>query len=310
MRFQVKIFQKTEGLKLTKTGFFYSLLTIFIGVSAVNTGNNLLFVILSLMLSFMWLSGIFGKINLKGITFKIELPKEIYANREVLGKLHLTKKGSNLLLKIPSFLLFIKVRIEGLQKVEEQKLYCSYLFREEEIPLKIKLPLRGRYKFREIEIFSPFPLNFFIRRVVYPWEEVFYAFPEPKVCVFSSEKEGNKKEGNRMEKIKGVSLLEGVRDYQKGSPKKLIFWKGLAKWGVLTEKLLVDEEKPPLVLDIFELPGTNLEEKLSCACYLILKAYKEGTPIGMRLGKTFYAPEWGEHHKLKLLKALSLYERT
>jgi len=62
-----------SSLKLTKAGFFYTIITIFIGISAVNTGNNLLYVAVSFLLSFMWLSGIFARLNLKGIKVSLFL---------------------------------------------------------------------------------------------------------------------------------------------------------------------------------------------------------------------------------------------
>src|SRR3972149_4703492 len=66
-------------IKITKAGWFYVLLTIFLGVSGINTGNNLIYLIVAAFLSFMAVSGVFGKRNLSKIDVRIELPEEIYA---------------------------------------------------------------------------------------------------------------------------------------------------------------------------------------------------------------------------------------
>ncbi|CAD7771508.1 MAG: hypothetical protein KIIPBIDF_00264 [Candidatus Methanoperedenaceae archaeon GB50] len=65
-RFQVKI---------TKPGIFFVALTIMLGVAAVNTGNNLIYLIAALMLSLMALSGLSSFLNLVGLDFKIEVPR-------------------------------------------------------------------------------------------------------------------------------------------------------------------------------------------------------------------------------------------
>lgn len=44
-----------------KAGFFYILLTIFLGVAAVNTANNLIYLVVSALLGFMGISGFFRR---------------------------------------------------------------------------------------------------------------------------------------------------------------------------------------------------------------------------------------------------------
>ena len=68
-------------IKITKAGYFYISLTIILGFSAVNTANNLVYIIAAAMLSFMAVSGFFGRSNLRGISVAIDVPEEIYARR-------------------------------------------------------------------------------------------------------------------------------------------------------------------------------------------------------------------------------------
>jgi len=67
-------------------------LTIFLGVSAINTGNNLIYLIVAALLSFMGISGFFGKNNLSSVEVDIEFPQEIYARNEFPLKINLTNK--------------------------------------------------------------------------------------------------------------------------------------------------------------------------------------------------------------------------
>ncbi len=69
-------------IKITKAGWIYIGLTIFLGVAAVNTGNNLVYLIVSAMLSFMGISGFFGRKNIDKLQIEPEFPEEIYAGVE------------------------------------------------------------------------------------------------------------------------------------------------------------------------------------------------------------------------------------
>ena len=40
-----------EGIRVTKVGLFYILLTLIVGVAAANTGNNALYIVEALLLS-------------------------------------------------------------------------------------------------------------------------------------------------------------------------------------------------------------------------------------------------------------------
>jgi len=48
-------------IKINKAGYIYILLTILVGFSAVNTANNLVYIIASALLSYMLVSGISGE---------------------------------------------------------------------------------------------------------------------------------------------------------------------------------------------------------------------------------------------------------
>ncbi len=71
-------------VKVTKAGPIYIFLTLFIGVAAGNTGNNMLYLITSFMLAVMALSGLSSFINLLGLEFVFCPKEEIYAQKRTL----------------------------------------------------------------------------------------------------------------------------------------------------------------------------------------------------------------------------------
>ncbi len=71
--------------KLTREGMVYLAGIFVVAVSAVNTGNNLLFMILSCLLAGVLISGFLSRLVLSGIDVRLELPEHIFAQRTVLA---------------------------------------------------------------------------------------------------------------------------------------------------------------------------------------------------------------------------------
>ena len=69
-------------LRPTRAGWLFLLIILGVGFAALNTGNNLLYLVLSLMLSFLVLSGVMSESALRGIRVRRRLPRELFAGRE------------------------------------------------------------------------------------------------------------------------------------------------------------------------------------------------------------------------------------
>jgi len=65
----------------TRAGWAFFALTFGIGFASLNTGNNLLYMVFSLLLSFLVLSGVLSESALRGIQVQRHLPPELYAER-------------------------------------------------------------------------------------------------------------------------------------------------------------------------------------------------------------------------------------
>ena len=72
-----------------------------VALAALNTGNNLLFLVLGCLLAGILLSGIVSRITLTGIELKLTLPEHVFARQPAAALLELT----NLKQTLPSFSL-------------------------------------------------------------------------------------------------------------------------------------------------------------------------------------------------------------
>ena len=67
-------------LQPTRAGWCFFALVMGVGFAALNTGNNLLYLVLSLMLSFLILSGAFSESALRGVCVTRRVPRDLFAN--------------------------------------------------------------------------------------------------------------------------------------------------------------------------------------------------------------------------------------
>ena len=69
-------------LNIKAPGWYFIALVFAVGLAAVNTGNNLLYLILGAMLSFIVASGILSNIDLKDLKVRSYLPEHLFALAE------------------------------------------------------------------------------------------------------------------------------------------------------------------------------------------------------------------------------------
>lgn len=294
-------------IKITKAGWLYIVVTLFLGFSAVNTANNLLYLIVAAFLSFMGISGFFGKRNLSKIDIGMEFPEEIYAKTSFPLKVTLLNKRRFL----PAFL--VKVHIANNEILFPFVDAKSKGFRY----MNISFDERGKTEIEDIHICSVFPFNFFVRcrKINRAFEMI--VFPQVKQCELSGhfEKERKIRGEKSIDKTGYETEILSVRDYMKGDPFKYIHWKASAKTGQLKTKELSALSHQPIIIDFETIPIKNIEEKISCITYIILKLIKQNVPVGLKINGALYKPfaktssERTKADKIAMLKTLALYDR-
>lgn len=75
--------------EVTREGLIYLGFTLVIGVAALNTGNNLLFIIVSFMLAAVMVSGAASAGILRALELDVSLPSHVFAGTAAIGRLKL-----------------------------------------------------------------------------------------------------------------------------------------------------------------------------------------------------------------------------
>src|SRR5258708_40336268 len=73
--------------EVTRAGVLYAIVVLLIGIAALNTGNNLLYIIVAAMLAAIVVSGIASALCLRGLELELKIPENIYAGTAVPGTL-------------------------------------------------------------------------------------------------------------------------------------------------------------------------------------------------------------------------------
>ena len=268
------------------------------GFAAVNTGNNLLFLVVAALLGFMAVSGFAGWLNIRNILISLNFPDEIYAGKDVFVAVHLQNRKKI----IPSFLLRLdamgaSLTFPLLEKASADAGALTVNFRE-----------RGEVVTGQVLLSSPFPINFFVRIRSLALDARCVVFPAPRECALPDGPglERSRGEANSSRKGYGGDIAR-IRDYVGSDPLKLIHWKLSARHEDLQVKELTAPSEAPLVIDIHSLPGANIEDALSYGTFLVNKAVRAGRPVGLRLGSQCIRPDITRSHRLHLLTELALY---
>jgi uncharacterized protein (DUF58 family) len=240
--------------RLTRDGLIYLAVVSILVLAAVNTGNNLLFLILACMLAGILVSGVLSRVVLTGIEMKFDLPEHIFAGQPVLAEVELCNEKQ----MWPSFSL--RVTSGGKKTADEiltRPVFFAYVPRVSAARQKVELrfPRRGVYRQDAFGIRTRFPFGFFekTRRVESKMQITVYPAVEPteqfyEVLPLLSGEMASAFRGRGHE-------LHSLREYQATDSARFVDWKVSAKTGQLMVREFAreDERRVMLVLDPF--PG-------------------------------------------------------
>lgn len=275
-------------------------MTLLLGFSAVNTGNNLLFLVVSGLLAFMSVTGMAGMLNLKGLTPRLVAPEEIFAGSPAGFRLLL----HNAKIRIPSFL--IRLECQGGRPVAIPLVPAG---ESVATTMGFTFPSRGETRVASITISSPFPVNFFIRYWTFSLDSTFVVFP--RLLPVSAAGDGGeaRRQGDGVQLARGLDgELERISGYSGREPLRMIHWKLSARGDELLVKEFGRQAMHPLVIDLERQPGRTLEERLSTAAWLV-KRWVMQRPVGLKLAGRSIAAGTGHRHGMRLLTELALYDR-
>jgi uncharacterized protein (DUF58 family) len=216
-------------LRPTREGWWFIAMALGIGFSAMNTGNNLLYLLLGMLLSIIVASGVLSEMSLRGIVAKRLPPLRLHAGQPFLMGISLNN-GKR---RLPSFSVEVEDLCEG--RLLDKKCYFLKIpaGRTQQTSYRHTLARRGRYVFTAFRISTKFPFALFRKsRLVDHTSEVIVfpaLIPLAHLLAAVAPAVGELSHGQRGRR----GHFHGIREYRVGDDPRDVHWRSSARRGRL-----------------------------------------------------------------------------
>ncbi|MDH4152616.1 MAG: DUF58 domain-containing protein [Nitrospira sp.] len=299
-----------RSTRITSEGLQFLIFTLAIGIAAINTGNNLFYLLLSMMLSLILVSGIAAEYCLRRLELRRHVPDLLFLNTPVTSVLAI----KNLKPRLTSFSLtlcdvsadqtiFPNVEIHSLPPGASRLL--SY---------PLTPTRRGRWRLSGIRISTEFPFGLFTKRAFYPMEDTLVVCPEIRP-IYEGLLRGLFAAGyeQTVHRRGHGSDLYNLRLYQAGDDSRSIHWPTTARTSQLTIRETEAEAQRRAIIHVpTSVPASHdapFERAVSLAASLVQHLIHHGYSIQLRVGSDRSSFGQGEAHRLELLRMLALCQR-
>jgi len=304
-------------LEPTSGGGVFLIIIVVVGFAAWNTGNNLLFLVFSLLVSTLFVGWVAARSSLRDLTVSARFPDHIFAAEAapVIVTLRNTKRV------LPSFSILVEARGPDHDAEQNRRrryrkrllAYFSYVPHKAAAEQKVDqlFPRRGHVLIDGFELSTRFPFGFFRRRRRLRARNVdIIVYPKPEVI-------GDKLHLLPMYAGRIPSLRRGaghdlfsMRDYQPQDDLRHIDWKATARSRRLTVREFTseDERRITIVLDT-RLPNElsdRFERGVVQAASLIKHFIDERAEVRLVLGSDVGPFGSGTEHLYRCLRRLAL----
>lgn len=239
--------QRRRYFKTTREGKAFIGVTGGVGLAAINTGNNLLFLIFGFMLSLIVLSGILSEIVLKSVRITRRLPRRAFAETTCLVEIALQNDKE----RAPSYSLEVEDQAEGLP-TERRCYFLKVAAKAEQVAGYRRVPARRGYlKLTGFRVATRYPFGIIEKwRIIdAPGQMLVYpALLRDESLDADERSAGSESTTTRV----GVGTeVAGLRGYEVGDEARAIHWRRTAALGrlVVHEKHRDASTHLTLVLD-------------------------------------------------------------
>jgi uncharacterized protein (DUF58 family) len=324
--------------KITREGLLFLLGVILLSLAAINSGNNLLFIVLAALLSAIVVSGIISRNSLRQVSLSLQLPENVFVGEIVSIKVtmkNLKRIFPSFSIRVEdsdlgrerSFISSVKKRLfRRRHKAAEADAEDSAMFRQAayfpilragEIRSELTIqsfPRRGLYSLQGFSISTRFPFGFFRRGeyigakgeiLVYPLTQEISSFFH-LLPFLPGHLDGHH--------VGMGENLFSIRKYQEAESSRIIDWKATAKTGELMAREFAREEESKLCLildtriDVQARTGIerNFEKAVSLAASIAAHFIGEGAGLEYLAPGEYIPRGTGTEQLYRILRALAV----
>jgi uncharacterized protein (DUF58 family) len=274
-------------LRFTREGKVFIGITLGVGFAAVNTGNNLLYLVLGLLLSLVILSGVLSEVALWGLEFRRRLPRRAYAGTPALVEIEVHNRKRY----APSYSIEVEDRLDN-RRTDKR---CYFLKvsagARQTAAYRRVAPVRGTEHYVALRVATRFPFGLFEKWREVEMRESQLVYPSPL-----------RSRGHRTPTVvageqvtreeRGHGEVDGVRELSDGDPVRDIHWAKTAATGRLVARERRREGARAVRIEVANRPGEGaadepgrraamqrVEEEIRRAAGAALDALKGGAAV-------------------------------
>jgi uncharacterized protein (DUF58 family) len=285
-------------------------LTFGVGFAALNTGNNLLYLVLSLMLAFLVLSGVLSEAALRGIQVRRRLPRELFAEAGTLVALEIRNEQR----RVPA----IAIVIEDLLREGDRIRPAGRCFvlrvaprGQEQRFYRLRAARRGELHLHGFRVSTRFPFGLFSKalEIEAPESALVYPAVDPLPAYLSRAAERSA-DGERPRPAPSGEV-GGLRDFVTGDPLRHIHWPASARRGSLVARQRESDRRGEHEVrlrtrDVH--PGDGFETAVRRAASEVVSWLESGARVALRTDAARFEAADGSGQRARLLRFLARVE--
>jgi uncharacterized protein (DUF58 family) len=331
-------------LSFTAAGKYFVFLTLGIGFGAINTGDNLLFLLLGMMLSLILASGVLSEAVIRRLDAKRSPPSRVFAGSPAPGAFTVANPSG-----WPSLSIEVGERsahglkgpLAGQQigprhipwwkfwrrKRDTDELDApiarAYTLRIEadarqDLQTRYLFATRGKFELAGLDIITRFPFGFFEKRRELDQPDHLIVYPQAiEAGEWLSGVHARFGDVARNKRGQGEDFF-GLRDYQPGEDQRLIHWKSSARRGEVVVRETESRQQRAVEICLLNCTGlpahqrhrvaADFEHGLRRTVGLLQELLSGGWRVGLRTLDEHIPAGDASNHMDRLLAALALVE--
>lgn len=300
-------------LRPTRAGWLFFGLVFSIGFAALNTGNNLLYLVLSLLLAFLVLSGVLSEAAMRGIRVERRLPFEWVAGRAARVVLEISNAQRR------SWAQAIVVEDLGRAPSENADRVLGRAFalriepgKTETRSYRLSVERRGELRFHGFRVVTRFPFGLFAKSLALTREASVIVYPSLGTRRPPSRRAGDPR-SLRESAGRGAVATEvtGLRDFARGDAPRRIHWRASWRRGLLLVRETQGTAGGEALVELKTRGATrdaSFERDVERAASEAEAGLRAGLRVALRTDDAAFGAGSGAVHRARLLGYLALVE--
>lgn len=282
-----------------------------VGLAALNTGNNLLYLLLGWLLSMIVASGALSEVSMRGLRLRRHGPPQVFANRPFLMEIAVANDKT----RVASYSIEVEDLVAGIPLDKK----CYFLKvppgREQRTSYRHTFSRRGLYRYDGFRLSTKFPFGLFRKSRTLREPGEILVFPTT-YAVTPPAPRGRRAGDAQAHRLGRSGEFFGLREYREGDDQRDIHWRSTARSGKLMVREYQEEAqlRAAIVLDN-ALPDdaspradSALEEAVSLAASLATAYLARGYAVRLVTRGEHIPYGVGDLQRGRLLRCLALLE--